>query len=308
MAEEKKKLLGLSLADLEAVAAEMAMPRFTAKQMAQWLYEKRATTVDEMTNLSKSNRARLSERYCVGREAPAEAMRSVDGTVKYLFRTAGGKMIESVYIPDADRATLCVSSQIGCKMNCSFCMTGKQGYHGDLTAAEILNQIFSIPESLTLTNIVFMGMGEPLDNPDAVLRAVHIAISVHSPYHEERKRLMPVENAFPIKKVMTMLRDYDFAHQRRLSVEYIMWAGLNDDEAHSDALAKLLEGQKVRVNLIRFHAIPGSELKTSDERRMTAFRDRLNSLGVTCTIRRSRGEDIMAACGMLAGRKLKDNK
>ena len=164
MAEEKKKLLGLSLADLEAVAAEMAMPRFTAKQMAQWLYEKRATTVDEMTNLSKSNRARLSERYCVGREAPAEAMRSVDGTVKYLFRTAGGKMIESVYIPDADRATLCVSSQIGCKMNCSFCMTGKQGYHGDLTAAEILNQIFSIPESLTLTNIVFMGMGEPMDN------------------------------------------------------------------------------------------------------------------------------------------------
>lgn len=344
MAEEKKKLLGLSLADLEAVAAEMAMPRFTAKQMAQWLYEKRATTVDEMTNLSKSNRARLSARYCVGREAPAEAMRSVDGTVKYLFRTAGGKMIESVYIPDADRATLCVSSQIGCKMNCSFCMTGKQGYHGDLTAAEILNQIFSITESLTLTNIVFMGMGEPMDNYIEVVRAiavlterwglawspkritvssigklgdlkrlveqtdVHIAISVHSPYHEERKRLMPVENAFPIKKVMTMLRDYDFAHQRRLSVEYIMWAGLNDDEAHADALAKLLEGQKVRVNLIRFHAIPGSELKTSDERRMTAFRDRLNSLGVTCTIRRSRGEDIMAACGMLAGRKLKDNK
>ena len=285
MAEEKKKLLGLSLADLEAVAAEMAMPRFTAKQMAQWLYEKRATTVDEMTNLSKSNRARLSERYYVGREAPAEAMRSVDGTVKYLFRTAGGKMIESVYIPDADRATLCVSSQIGCKMNCSFCMTGKQGYHGDLTAAEILNQIFSIPESLTLTNIVFMGMGEPMDNYIEVVRAiavlterwglawspkritvssigklgdlkrlveqtdVHIAISVHSPYHEERKRLMPVENAFPIKKVMAMLRDYDFAHQRRLSVEYIMWAGLNDDEAHADALAKLLEGQKVRVNL-----------------------------------------------------------
>ena len=174
MAEEKKKLLGLSLADLEAVAAEMAMPRFTAKQMAQWLYEKRATTVDEMTNLSKSNRARLSERYCVGREAPAEAMRSVDGTVKYLFRTAGGKMIESVYIPDADRATLCVSSQIGCKMNCSFCMTGKQGYHGDLTAAEILNQIFSIPESLTLTNIVFMGMGEPMDNYIEVVRAIAV--------------------------------------------------------------------------------------------------------------------------------------
>lgn len=344
MAEEKKKLLGMSVADLEAVAAEMSMPRFAAKQMAQWLYEKRAVAIDEMTNLSKANRARLDERYVVGREAPAEAMRSQDGTVKYLFRTAGGKMIESVYIPDDDRATLCVSSQIGCKMNCSFCMTGKQGYHGDLTAAEIVNQIFSIPESASLTNIVFMGMGEPMDNYDEVVRAiavltekwglawspkritvssigklgdlkrlveqtdVHIAISVHSPFHEERKRLMPVENAFPIKKVMSMLRDYDFAHQRRLSVEYIMWAGLNDDEVHADALAKLLEGQKVRVNLIRFHAIPGAELKTSDERRMTAFRDRLNSLGVTCTIRRSRGEDIMAACGMLAGRRLKEKQ
>ena len=344
MAEEKKKLLGMSVSDLEVVAAELSMPRFAAKQMAQWLYEKRAVDIDEMTNLSKANRARLKESYCVGREAPVEAMRSQDGTVKYLFRTSGGKMIESVFIPEDDRATLCVSSQIGCKMNCSFCMTGKQGYHGDLSAAEIVNQIFSIPESERLTNIVFMGMGEPMDNYAEVVRAiavltekwglawspkrvtvssigkltdlrrlientdVHIAISVHSPYHEERERLMPVERAYPIKKVMAMLREYDFAHQRRLSVEYIMWTGLNDDDAHADALAKLLEGQKVRVNLIRFHAIPGSELKTSDERRMTAFRDRLNTLGVVCTIRRSRGEDIMAACGMLAGRKLKDKQ
>ena len=340
----KTPLLGMDLAALGKVAAELGLPRFTAGQMFDWLYRKGIGEIDEMSNISLGGRALIKGRYCVGMMGHVDCQRSVDGTVKYLFRTAGGKMIESVYIPDADRATLCVSSQIGCKMNCSFCMTGKQGYHGDLTAAEILNQIFSIPESLTLTNIVFMGMGEPMDNYSEVVRAiavlterwglawspkritvssigklgdlkrlveqtdVHIAISVHSPYHEERKRLMPVENAFPIKKVMTMLRDYDFAHQRRLSVEYIMWAGLNDDEAHADALAKLLEGQKVRVNLIRFHAIPGSELKTSDERRMTAFRDRLNSLGVTCTIRRSRGEDIMAACGMLAGRKLKDNK
>ena len=332
----------MSVADLEIVVSELSMPRFTAKQIAQWLYDKRAVDIEEMTNLSKVNRARLAERYCVGREAPAEAMRSQDGTVKYLFRTEGGKMIESVYIPEDDRATLCVSSQVGCKMNCSFCMTGKQGYHGDLSSAEIVNQIFSIPESQTLTNIVFMGMGEPMDNYSEVVRAiavltekwglawspkritvssigkltdlrrliettdVHIAISVHSPYHEERLRLMPVERAYPIKKVMSMLREFDFSHQRRLSVEYIMWSGLNDDIAHADALAKLLEGQKVRVNLIRFHAIPGAELKTSDERRMTAFRDHLNQLGVVCTIRRSRGEDIMAACGMLAGKKLKE--
>lgn len=327
--------------ELSALVAEMGMPRFTAKQIAQWLYEKRATTIDEMTNLSKVNRQRLSEAYCVGRYAPAGEARSIDGTVKYLFRVTDGQMIESVYIPENDRATLCVSSQAGCKMNCRFCMTGKQGFHGSLTASEILNQIFSIPESEKLTNIVFMGMGEPMDNYGEVMRAiavltgkwglawspkrvtvstigkmaelrrlceesdVHIAISVHSPFHTERLSLMPVEKAYPIAKVMEMLKSYDFEHQRRLSVEYIMWSGLNDDTVHADALAKLLSGLKVRVNLIRFHAIPGVDLKTSDEQRMVAFRDRLNDKGIVCTIRRSRGEDIMAACGMLAGKNLK---
>lgn len=327
--------------ELSALVAEMGMPRFTAKQIAQWIYEKRATTIDEMTNLSKVNRQRLSEAYCVGRYAPAGEARSIDGTVKYLFRVTDGQMIESVYIPENDRATLCVSSQAGCKMNCRFCMTGKQGFHGSLTAAEILNQIFSIPESEKLTNIVFMGMGEPMDNYGEVMRAiavltgkwglawspkrvtvstigkmaelrrlceesdVHIAISVHSPFHTERLSLMPVEKAYPIAKVMEMLKSYDFEHQRRLSVEYIMWSGLNDDTVHADALAKLLSGLKVRVNLIRFHAIPGVDLKTSDEQRMVAFRDRLNDKGIVCTIRRSRGEDIMAACGMLAGKNLK---
>ena len=338
---EKKPLLGMSPDELSALVAEMGMPRFTAKQIAQWLYEKRATTIDEMTNLSKVNRQRLSEAYCVGRYAPAGEARSIDGTVKYLFRVTDGQMIESVYIPENDRATLCVFSQAGCKMNCRFCMTGKQGFHGSLTAAEILNQIFSIPESEKLTNIVFMGMGEPMDNYGEVMRAiavltgkwglawspkrvtvstigkmaelrrlceesdVHIAISVHSPFHTERLSLMPVEKAYPIAKVMEMLKSYDFEHQRRLSVEYIMWSGLNDDTAHADALAKLLSGLKVRVNLIRFHAIPGVDLKTSDEQRMVAFRDRLNDKGIVCTIRRSRGEDIMAACGMLAGKNLK---
>lgn len=327
--------------ELSALVAEMGMPRFTAKQIAQWLYEKRATTIDEMTNLSKVNRQRLSEAYCVGRYAPAGEARSIDGTVKYLFRVTDGQMIESVYIPENDRATLCVSSQAGCKMNCRFCMTGKQGFHGSLTASEILNQIFSIPESEKLTNIVFMGMGEPMDNYGEVMRAiavltgkwglawspkrvtvstigkmaelrrlceesdVHIAISVHSPFHTERLSLMPVEKAYPIAKVMEMLKSYDFEHQRRLSVEYIMWSGLNDDTVHADALAKLLSGLKVRVNLIRFHAIPGVDLKTSDEQRMVAFRDLLNDKGIVCTIRRSRGEDIMAACGMLAGKNLK---
>lgn len=335
----RKPLIGMTLEGLSQVAAEMGMPRFAAKQMAQWLYDKRVTTIDEMTNLSKKSREMLAMRYVVGREEPLLATRSTDGTVKYLFRGAGGREVESVYIPDGERATLCVSSQAGCKMNCYFCMTGKQGFHGNLTAAQIVNQILSVPDSRSLTNIVYMGMGEPMDNIDAVIDSirvmtepwglawspkritvssigrirelrrlldqtnVNIAISVHSPFAEERLRLMPVEKAFPVTEVMAMLREYDFSHQRRLSVEYIMWRGLNDDMRHAEALARLIRGMHCRVNLIRFHAIPGVDLKPCSERVMVDFRDRLNQLGVTATIRASRGEDIMAACGMLSGQQ-----
>ena len=340
---DKTPLIGMTLSRLREVVSACGMPAFSAKQMAQWLYEKRVTDIEEMTNLSKKARARLSEEYCVGRFAPKMEARSVDGTVKYLFEGVGGRDIEAVYIPDKERATLCVSSQAGCKMNCSFCMTGKQGFHGNLTSADIINQILSIPESEKLTNIVFMGMGEPMDNLDAVLGAievlteswgfawspkritvssigkikelrtllettkVHIAISVHSPFPQERLSLMPVEKAYPLKDVLALLSNYDFAHQRRLSVEYIMFRGLNDDLRHADALARLLKGLNSRVNLIRFHAIPGVDLKTTSEPAMVAFRDRLNDLGITATIRTSRGEDIMAACGMLAGKAQEKN-
>jgi 23S rRNA (adenine2503-C2)-methyltransferase len=333
----KSPLIGLTLEGLREVASKCGMPSFAAKQMAQWLYEKRATSIDQMTNLSLKARERLAQDYVIGREEPIAEARSIDGTVKYLFQGVGDRDIESVYIPDRERATLCVSSQAGCKMNCYFCMTGKQGFHGNLTAQGIINQVLSIPESEKLTNIVFMGMGEPMDNLQPVLDAieiltaswgfawspkritvssigkikelrtlldmtkVHIAISVHSPYPTEREKLMPVERAYPIADVFELLKDYDFAHQRRLSVEYIMWKGLNDDLRHADALARLLKGTNSRVNLIRFHAIPGVDLKTTSESAMVAFRDHLNEIGITATIRASRGEDIMAACGMLAG-------
>lgn len=336
-------LLGMTLEQLREVAAELGMPRYVATQMAQWLYTHRVSEIGQMTNLSKANRQKLSQKYCVGVYAPLQAQRSVDGTVKYLFSTSGGQAVESVYIPEGDRATLCISSQKGCKMNCSFCMTGRQGFHGDLTTHEILNQIMGIPDSESLTNVVFMGMGEPMDNLGPVLSvieiltaswglawspkritvssigklselrqlvertSVHVAISVHSPFHEERMGLMPVERAFAVSSVMKFLSGYDFAHQRRLSVEYIMWDGLNDDMRHADALVRLIRPTGARVNLIRFHAIPGSPLKSSSEERMVSFRDRLNRQGVVCTIRRSRGEDIFAACGMLAGRVRKDD-
>lgn len=334
----KKPLIGMTLPQLKELVVTLGMPGFSAGQIAKWLYDKRVTDIEEMTDLSKANREKLAQSYCVGRYEPSSAMKSVDGTVKYLFTTVDGLAVESVYIPDDDRATLCISSQKGCKMGCRFCMTGKQGFHGNLTATEIINQVLSIPESDTLTNVVFMGMGEPLDNFEEVLAVlqimtekwgfawspkritvssigkldtlrrlldethVHVAISVHSPYHEERLSLMPVEKPYPVRDVMKYLRKYDFAHQRRLSVEYIMWNGLNDDIEHAQALVDLLAGSNSRVNLIRFHAIPGVNLKTTDEQRMEAFRDYLNSKGVLATIRRSRGEDIFAACGMLAGK------
>lgn len=335
---DRKVLIGLTLEGLQNVAVQCGMPRFAAGQMARWLYEKRVRDINEMTDLSKGARERLiREGYTVGREEPLSASKSVDGTVKYLFRGAGGRDVESVYIPDGERATLCVSSQAGCKMNCSFCMTGRQGFHGNLTAAQIVNQILSVPGSRELTNVVYMGMGEPLDNFQALVDSidvltskwglgwspkritvssigklrelkglldqtkVHVAISIHSPFSAERARLMPVENAFPISEIIALLRDYDFSHQRRLSFEYTMFKGVNDSPRHCRELARRLKGLDCRVNLIRFHAIPGSDLEPSTPQKMEQFRDALNAEGIIATIRASRGEDIMAACGMLSG-------
>ena len=336
---EKKKLMGMTLTELQQVAAEVGLPSYTAKQMADWLYKKHVTEVSEMTNVALAKRSALAERYEVGAYPPAMAQRSVDGTIKYLYAAGEGHFVESVYIPTEDRATLCVSSQVGCKMNCLFCMTGKQGFSANLTANQILNQIQSLPERESLTNLVFMGMGEPLDNVNELFKVLeiltapwgygwspkritvstvgamkglrrfleesecHLAFSLHSPYPEERLSLMPVEKAFPAQEVIDLIRHYDFTHQRRVSFEYIVFKGLNDDLKHADALARLLRQIPCRVNLIRFHAIPNVPLQTSDMARMEAFRDRLNAKGVVCTIRASRGEDIFAACGMLSTAK-----
>jgi 23S rRNA (adenine2503-C2)-methyltransferase len=334
---DKTKLIGMTLEQLRQVAAQCKLPAFSAKQIAKWLYEKRVTDIDQMTDISLRGREALKKQFCVGLCPPKAEAHSIDGTIKCLFEGKGGRDIEAVLIPDKDRATICVSSQAGCKMGCKFCMTGRQGFHGNLDAADIINQVMSIPRSCDLTNIVFMGMGEPLDNLSAVMTAievltapwgfawspkritvssigklpelkrlldetkVHVAISVHLPFADERAALMPSERAFPIAKVIELLKGYDFAHQRRLTVEYIIWRGINDDFRHADALARLLHGTDCRVNLIRYHALPDSELKTASEETMVAFRDRLNAKGVTATIRTSRGEDIQAACGMLAG-------
>ena len=336
---QKQPLLGLTLSELQAITKQLSMPLFTAKQMASWLYDKKVKTIDEMTNLSLKHRTLLNELYEVGATAPMHAMSSVDGTIKYLYQVGENSFVEAVYIPDGERATLCVSSQVGCKMNCKFCMTGKQGFTTNLSANQILNQIISLPECDKLTNVVMMGMGEPLDNLDEVLKALeiltapygfawspkritlstvglkkglkrfiescdcHLAISLHSPVPEQRRDLMPAEKSYSITEMVDLLRNYDFSKQRRLSFEYIVFKGVNDSMLYAKELLKLLRGLDCRVNLIRFHAIPNVDLEGVDMDSMVKFRDYLTSHGLFTTIRASRGEDIFAACGMLSTAK-----
>ena len=343
METPKTALLGRTLDEIQQIVRNLGMPKFAAKQITSWLYDKKVETIDEMTNLSLKHREALKEGYEVGASAPVEEMRSVDGTVKYLFRTPTRNFIEAVYIPDEDRATLCVSSQVGCKMNCKFCMTGKQGYSANLTAHQIINQIHSLPERDKLTNVVMMGMGEPLDNLEEVLKALdiltgsygyawspkritvstvglrkglrrfieesdcHLAISLHSPVTAQRAELMPAEKAFSITEMVELLKNYDFSKQRRLSFEYIVFKGLNDSQVYAKELLKLLRGLDCRMNLIRFHSIPGVALEGADMDTMTRFRDYLTTHGLFTTIRASRGEDIFAACGMLSTAKQEEN-
>lgn len=339
MSDDKQSLLGMTLNELKEAVRELGMPAFTGGQIARWLYVQHAHSIEEMTNLSKNNRARLAERYRIGCADPIDAQHSDDGTIKYLFPTVNGKFVETVYIPDNDRATLCVSCQVGCKMNCFFCQTGKQGFEGNLTTGDILNQVYSLPEREKLTNIVFMGQGEPMDNLENVLRATtiltadygyawspkritvssvgirgklkrfldesdcHVAISLHSPIAEQRAVLMPAQKAMPITEVVDLLRTYDFAHQRRLSFEYIVFGGVNDSPAHAKAIVRLLKGVDCRINLIRFHPIPNIDLHGASDEKMEIFRDYLTAHGVFTTIRASRGQDIFAACGLLSTAK-----
>ena len=389
-----RTLLGKTLDELKEIALELSLPAFTAKQIADWLYKKRVTSIDKMTNLSKSARERLSKEFVIGIDQTLQVVTSQDGTRKYLFKpqsaaeqqsTAGQQStakqqstaerqsaaeqqstaeqpgcasgsIESVIIPDNERKTICVSSQVGCKMACTFCMTGRQGFHGNLSVASILSQFIAVEESQELTNAVFMGMGEPLDNLENVMRAievltadwgfawspkritlstigvttqlggrgivwkgveyknvnplkffldnckVHLAVSLHNPFFEERLALMPAEKTFPLEKSLKLIKEYDFTGQRRVSFEYTMFNKVNDSKRHADRLAQLLRGLECRVNLIRFHSIPDSPLESSPMQVIEHFRERLQASGITATIRASRGEDILAACGMLSGK------
>ncbi len=332
----KEALFGKTLTEIDHITAELGMPRYASRQITSWLYKKNVSSIEEMTDLSRKSRADLAEKYEVGVKLPESEVISTDGTAKYLFSVSETRFVETAYIPETDRATVCVSSQSGCRYGCLFCMTGKQGFQGNLSAGEIINQFRSIPGHTNLTNIVYMGMGEPLDNLDNVLKSLsimtsdwgyawsprritvstvgvmagmsrlleeteaHIAVSLHTPFEKERADLMPVQKANPVKEIIKLLKSYDLSGQRRVSFEYIVFKGRNDSPSHISELARILNGLRCRINLIRYHRIPGTDLESPPYEEVARFRDALTAKGIITTIRASRGEDIMAACGLLS--------
>ncbi|MFW5658026.1 MAG: 23S rRNA (adenine(2503)-C(2))-methyltransferase RlmN [Bacteroidota bacterium] len=335
---QKDSLLGKTIEELRNISTELDKPIFLGNQLAHWLYKSNVPGYEGMNNISKVNRAMLAERYLTGLQSPEKVQESKDGTKKYLFRVSGNRFVEAAYIPEKDRATLCLSTQVGCKMGCLFCNTGKQGFQGNLSAGEIINQYRMLPEREKITNIVYMGMGEPLDNYEHVKKSLeiftstwgfgmsprritvstigilpatrdfildnecHLAVSLHTPFNEERKKIMPVETVSPIQEVVEEIKNHDFGGQRRVSFEYIMFENFNDTQAHAKQVAKLLNGLKCRINLIRYHQIPGISMKGSSPEKIQAFKDQLNQKKILTTIRASRGEDILAACGLLSTR------
>ncbi len=334
-------LFGKTLDQIQEITRTLGAPRFVAKQITDWLYKKDVREIEEISNLSNKLKAALAEKYTPGLQEPVNVQTSADGTKKYLFKAGDHGFIESAFIPENKRATLCLSSQVGCKMGCLFCMTGKQGFQANLTAGEILNQLRSLPGKEVVTNLVYMGMGEPMDNLKAVMQSLeiltaewgfarsprkitvstigvvpamhhflensecHLAVSLHTPFENERQMLMPVSRKYPIQAILTELKQHNFTRQRRVSFEYIVFNGLNDTPRHVKELARILNGLHCRINLIRFHPIPDTPLKGTDETRLVQFKEALNTKGITTTIRASRGQDIDAACGLLSTREMK---
>jgi 23S rRNA (adenine2503-C2)-methyltransferase len=336
----RQNLFGRTLAQLDGIVEGVGLPRYAARQLADWLYAKDAVSFDAMTNIPRAARSLLAERFTIERHAPTRVSESTDGTKKYLFGAGNARFVEAAWIPDEKRGTLCLSVQVGCKMGCLFCMTGKQGFQAQLSSGEILDQYRSLPERDRVTNIVYMGMGEPMDNLSNVLDSLdvlcgdygfglsptritvstiglvpamrtflertrcHLAVSLHTPFEEERRRLMPIENVHPLSEVLAELRAGMVRGQRRVSFEYIMFASVNDTPRHARELARILDGIRCRVNLIPFHPIPGTPLAPSPRDAMERFQALLKDKGIITTIRQSRGQDIEAACGLLSTREL----
>ena len=329
-------MFGQTRDEIEITVRKMNLPGYTTDQICTWLYRKETTAFHDMTDIAKTVRQRLTEEFDFSLSDPIKTSRSSDGTQKYLFSVQSGKFVETVFIPEKTRGTLCLSTQIGCRWACKFCHTGQLGFHGNMTTGEILNQYRSLPDRKQVDHFVFMGMGEPLDNLDNVLKSLqvmcsewgyglspsrvtvstvgilpglkrflaecrcHLAVSLHSPFPNERSALMPVERLHPIREIVDTIRRFPIENQRRVSMEYVLLRDINDSRRHAAGLVELIRDLRSRINLIPYNPIPNVDLEPAPTDRILAFQNFLKSRGLTATIRKSRGWDVGAACGMLS--------
>lgn len=349
----KINLLDLNRADMEAFFAELGEKRFRANQVIQWIHQYGVSDFAEMTNLSKDLRARLEEAAEIRTPEIVVDQASNDGTHKWLLRLDSGNSVETVFIPEKGRGTLCVSTQVGCALECSFCSTAQQGFNRNLTVSEIIGQIWVANKALgrdpkgdrIISNVVFMGMGEPLLNFDNTVKAIDLlmddfayglskrrvtvstsgvvpaldrlkqvsdvalALSLHAPDDELRNKLVPLNKKYPIREVLDACKRYiEGDTRRKVTIEYVMLEGVNDSIDHAKALVKLLKGLPSKVNLIPFNPFPGTQYKRSSEETINRFRDVLIKGGLITITRRTRGDDIDAACGQLVGKVIDKTK
>ena len=344
---KKTNLLGLSQGDLEQFLAARSEKPFRARQIMQWIYQRGVDDFDAMTDLSKALRARLQQDAEIRPPQVQARHDSADGCVKWLFSSGSGQAVETVFIPEPARGTLCISSQVGCALDCAFCATGAQGFNRNLTSAEIIGQVRHAIQELprrengdpAVSNVVFMGMGEPLANYRSVVSVlellvsdwsygmsrrrvtvstsgivphidklandcnVALAVSLHAPNDELRNDLVPINKLHPIQTLLDACWQYAAKHSNRfITFEYVMLRGVNDSIAHAEHLAQLLKDNPAKVNLIPFNPFPGSDFKRSSAETIRHFQDRLRKRGLVATTRKTRGDDIDAACGQLAGK------
>jgi 23S rRNA (adenine2503-C2)-methyltransferase len=329
----KTSLCGLTAEEIMDLAG---YDRSHAITIANCLYKKKIDDILLFPGIPKRIKGSLNNISYPGKFKPVDSKKSSDGSIKYLFKNEVGLEFETVYIPDNKRNTVCVSSQSGCRMGCPFCITGKYGFRGNLSVQDIINQAISLPESGRITHVVFMGMGEPMDNIDNVLKACNIlssewgltissrnitvstvgisagvekflihsncnlTLSLYSPFPEERYRAVPAEKRYPAGKIIDMMKNYQVGKRRRMSIAYVMIRGINDTDRHLEGLKVLLKGSKIRINLLAYHSIPDDENISSSAERMQYFRHQLVISGISASIRKSRGLDVSAACGLLA--------
>lgn len=332
----KKSLCGMTVNDIFSLIEPSGYRFSHAVSISNSIYKKGAGEILQLTKIPIKLRAKLIGYACTGSFLPVSFEKSTDKTVKYLFRTDAGKEFETVFIPDNKRNTVCVSTQSGCRMGCYFCETAKYGFRGNLSAGEIVNQVISIPEARKVTHVVFMGMGEPMDNLENVLKACEIitsewglaiskrnvtvstvgiavgieqflnssdcnmTLSLYSPFSDERKKFVPAEWVNPVHNIINVMKNYPVNNKRRLSVAYIMIKDLNDTDSHLKELRILLKGSKIRVNLLKYHPVGNDQFCASSDERMQLFKHDLVTSGISASIRKSRGADISAACGLLA--------